>query len=389
MALVPLSYSLRSLVARRSATVLTVLVIGATVAVLAFMFMLQQGFATLFTEHGRDDVAVLLQPGSSSEGQSGFPLSRTEILIKGTPEFAEGADGQPLASAELFSAVRRFKLDGGETNVTLRGVQPKTFDIHGDGFELLEGRRFEPGADEIIVGQRLPNRIRDCRVDDVLTINTTPFRVVGVFACAGHHDSEVWADGDRLREALARPGYSRILAKLRPDADVAALAERLSGDQQVPAKAQTERAYLAAQTGALSVTLIGLGTFLAVLMGIAAVFTGVNAMLGSVTARTREIGILLSLGFRPWAVFLSFLMEAALLGVIGGLVGCAIVLPLNGVQTGTTNFQTFTEVAFAFRMTPTVLVTSVIFAVVLGLIGGAFPALRAARLRPTVALRRG
>jgi ABC-type antimicrobial peptide transport system permease subunit len=166
------------------------------------------------------------------------------------------------------------------------------------------------------------------------------------------------------------------------------LNERVKDDKEVPAKVMTERKYLASQTEYLSGTLILLGAFLAVVMGTAAVFTATNTMLAAISSRTHEIGILLAAGFRPFPVFLSFLFEALLLGLLGGVVGCLLSLPLNGVETGATNFNTFTEVAFAFRVTPMVLFTAVSFSLILGLIGGAIPAWRAARMVPVDALRR-
>ena len=388
MALVPLSYNLRSLFVRATSTLLTVFSIAATVAVLAGLLSLQQGFATMFQEQGREDLAVFLRPGATSEGESSFPRDRADILIKGTPEFAEADDGQPLASGELFLAIRRFKLGGGETNVPIRGVQPKTFDIHGDDLEIIEGEGFRPGFDEVIVGRRLVDRIRDCQIGEILMINTTPFRVVGVFRSKGAHESEIWGDAERLMEALERPSFNRVIAVLRPGTDMEAMVNRFADDQRTPAKVLTERVYLSSQTSALSAVFIGLGLFLATLMGIGAVFTGTSSMLAAIGARTREIGILLSIGFRPWALFVSFLFESVVIAILGGALGCLFVIPLNGIQTGTMNFQTFSEVAFAFRITPTVLISAVGFAMLLGVLGGTIPAWRAARLKPTEALRR-
>ena len=388
MALVPFSYNRRSLLARGSATALTVLSIGATVAVLAGMLALQQGFSRMFTERGRTDLAVFLRPGATSEGESAVPRNRADILIKSVPEIAVGDDGQPLASAELFLAVRLFKVDGSETNIALRGVQARTFDIHGDRLQFTSGRRFSPGADEVILGQSLVGRVRDGALGDVLMLNTTPFRVVGTFTATGQHESEIWGDADRLREALERSSYSRVVGVLRPGVDIEALATRLADDRQVPAKVMTERAYLESQSGLLSGTFLAVGGLLGILMGLAAVFTGTNSMLAAVSARSREIGIMLSLGFRPRALFLSFLLESALIGLLGGALGCLLVLPLAGVETGTTNMQTFSEVAFAFRVTPFVLGWAVSFAMLLGVLGGAIPAWQAARMAPTEALRR-
>jgi putative ABC transport system permease protein len=341
------------------------------------------------TERGRTDLAIFLRPGANSEGESAFDLTRAQIVLKETPEIALDEKGVPLASAEMFLAVSLPKNDGGKTNVPFRGVQQPTFAIHGDDFGIGDGRNFAPGTDEVIVGSALVDRMQNCRVGDVLFVNKTPFRVVGTFDARGSYASEIWGDVDRLREALKTDTYNRIFAKLKPGTSATELHERLKDDVRAPAKVQTERAYLSAQTGALSGLLTGLGIFLSIIMGVGAIFTGTNAMLSLVASRTHEIGILLATGFRPWAVFVAFLFEAALLGLYGGIVGCLLVLPLNGMQTGTTNFQTFTEIAFAFRFTPTVVISAIVTALVLGLIGGAFPALRAARMTPTQALRRG
>jgi len=385
--LVPLSYNLRSLWVRRASTLLTVVGIGATVAVLSGILALQQGFASLFAESGREDVAVFLRPGAPSEGESFFTRDRALQLIKTVPEIALGEEGQPLGAAEVYLAVRRDKLTGGETNVPIRGVQPATFALTPE-LTIVEGRNLAPGADEVIVGRRLTGRIQDCAVGDVIQLNTTPFRVVGTFAYDGPFESEIWGDLDRMLSALQRPGPSRVVAKLRPGTDVAALSERLQGDKEVPAKVQTERQYLASMSAVMSAILLSLGGVLATIMGIAAVFTATNTMLSALASRTHEVGILLAIGYRPGPIFLAFLLEAAALGVLGGVVGSLITLPLNGIETGTTNFNTFTEVAFAFRITTPVLLTAALFSLVLGLLGGAWPAWRAARMTPTEALRR-
>lgn len=388
MKLVPIRYNLRSLLVRRGPTVLTILGIAATVATVAGVLALQQGFRSLYAEAGRDDLAVVLRPGATAEGTSMFTREGATRIVKSTPEFALGNDGQPLASLECFLAVRRFRVDGGETNVPLRGVQPATFALRGDEVRIRDGRNLVPGADEVIVGSAITGRIRDCGLGDVLTINVTPFKVVGVFESDGPFGSEIWGDYDRMAAALERMGPNRVIAKLVPGADVEALDTRLRADKQTSAAVQTERRYLTSQTEFLSAILIALGSILGFVMGLAAIFTATNTMLSAVGARTYEIGILSATGFRGFPIFLSFLFESVLLGVIGGVLGALLVLPLNGLETGTTNFQTFTEVAFGFRITPTVLVTAVLFSLFLGVVGGTLPAWRAARMRPTEALRR-
>lgn len=389
MALVPLQYNFRSLIVRAGNTWLTVFSIAATVAVLAGILSLQQGFTTIFAGHGRDDLLILLRPGATSEGESAFDRERAQIACKEIAEIATGADGRPIAAAELYLAALLPRRDGSLTNMPLRGVQPATFAVHGDAIRIVEGENFHAGTDEVIVGRAASERLRDAHVGDVLQINVTPFRVVGVFESTGAYQSEIWGDVERVQAALQDDHFSRIIATLKPGADVAALADRLEHDQRIPAKAMTEKQYLDNQTGALTGLFVFLGSFLSVIMGIAAVFTGTNAMLSALAARTHEIGILLATGFRPFAVFVSFLLEAVLLGLLGGIVGVVLVLPLNGMQTGTTNFSTFTEVSFAFRTTPMAMAIAIAFAMLLGLIGGAVPAWRASRLLPTKALRRG
>ncbi|MBK8098458.1 MAG: ABC transporter permease [Planctomycetes bacterium] len=388
MALVPLRYNLRSLWVRSSSTLLTVCAIGATVAVLAGMLSLQQGFVTLFAERGRTDIAVFLRKGATSEGESGLTREQCAILTKEVAEVQKGDGDRPLASAELFLAVRRKKADGGETNVSLRGVEPLTFAIHGDDVGIVEGRNFQPGSDELILGEGLRARFPDLRVGETMQINVVPFKIVGIFAAKGGYRSEVWGDLDRLGEALQRPVRSRVIARVPEGTDLAAIQTRFADDLRVQPKVLTEAEYLTSQTQRLSLTFGILGGFLAFIMGIAAVFTGTNAMLAAISSRTHEIGILKALGFRPFAIFLAFQFEALLLGLLGGVLGCLAVLPLQGVETGTMN-QTFSEVTFAFRTTPAVMLNAVAFAAVLGLIGGAGPARRAAKMMPTTALRRG
>ncbi|HEB54435.1 MAG TPA: ABC transporter permease [bacterium] len=388
MALVPIRYNLRSLFVRWSSTVLTVCAVGATIAVFAGMLSMQQGFATLFQEKGRDDLAVFLRQGATSEGESGITLEQTEILKKEVPEVERNRQGQPLASAELYLAVRLRKFDGGETNVAIRGVEPMTFQIHGDDVRIVDGQNFTPGSDELIVGEGLLGRIANCNVGDTLRINTGTFRIVGTFAAKGGYRSEIWGDLERLAEALERPVRSRVLAKVAPGTDLQAIEDRYADDLRLQPKVLSEKDYLRSQTSDLSARFLFVGAFLAIIMGIGAVFTGTNSMLAAIGARTHEIGILKAIGYKPWAIFLAFVGESLLLGLLGGVAGCLMVLPFQGLETGTVN-STFSEVTFAFRTTPTALFVSIAFAALLGLVGGLFPAWRASRMTPTQALRRG
>jgi putative ABC transport system permease protein len=403
--LVPISYNLRSLLVRKSATLQTVLGIGATVAIVSGVIALQQGFSTMFTAGGRDDVAVFLRPGAANEGDSQFSRDRGLELIKTVPEIESGESG-PIAAMEAYLAVLLSPERGGVTNVPLRGVQPMTFELRKNELKIVEGRNFNPGSDELIVGKRLVGRIQNCEIGETIVLNKTPFLVVGVFDHPGQFAGEIWGDLDRLLSSMGRYGPNRVVAQLKagthigapdptavmfsddpPAPEPGSLAARLLEHNTVPAKVYSEKQFLASQTVMLTFMLGGLGVVLGLIMGLAAIFTATNTMLSAIASRTHEIGILLAMGFRPFPIFLSFLFESLVIGLIGGVAGCLMALPFNGLKAGTMNFQTFTEMAFAFKVTPVVLATAVFFSLVLGLLGGAWPAWRAARLKPTDAIR--
>jgi len=395
---IPLSYNLRSLFVRKSATALTVLGIGATVAIFAGVLALQQGFVTMLSGKGREDVAVFLRPGATGETDSQFRRDLGLKLIKQTPEIEQGPNG-PLASMECYFAALKPRMDGGSVNVPMRGVQPTTFEIREGEIRFVEGRNFTPGADEVIVGRKLTDRIQNCRVGDVLQLNTTPYKVVGVFDHDGSFASEVWGDLDRFLATLDRYGPNRVIAKLSPGtligdpeaeggAAPGSLSKRLADDTEVPAKVMSEKQFLLSQTRMLGGVLSFLGLALALVMGVGAVLTAINTMLAAISARTSEIGILLSIGYRPLPIFIAFFLESIVLCLLGGVAGCLMALPFNGIETGTMNGNTFSEVAFAFRVDAAVMTQAVIFSLVLGVLGGLWPALRACRMTPTQALRR-
>lgn len=387
--LVPLSYPIRSLLVRWQASVFSALGIAMTIAVLCGVFALRNGFESLHAETGRADVIVYLRKGATSEGESGVTLDRVNTY-KARPEVALDETGQPLAAGECYLALFLEKADDlGLVNVPIRGIEPASIKIQGDTFKIVDGRLLAFGADEIIVGKPLATRIHHCQLGDTLMVNVTPFKVVGVFEHTGAYRSEIWGDIDRITAALERPMRQRVVAKLRPGTDVDAVIEEMSNDKRLPSKVMTERDYFLSQTDVLGGVLGFLGTLLAAILGVAAVLGAANTMLAAVGARTHEVGVLRSLGFSSLGILLGFLLEAALIGLVGGVIGCLLVLPLNGLETGTMNWNTFTENAFAFRVDASLMLTAVTIAVVLGVVGGLVPALRASRLKPVEAMRRG
>jgi putative ABC transport system permease protein len=386
--LLPLRYSLRNVAVRRASALLTMLGIALTVAVFAGVLALREGFQSLYRSRGDPDIAIYMRPGASSEGESVIRREDAEVLVKSRPEVAKDAGGRPLAAAETYLAVYLEKKGGGGlTNVPLRGIQPMSLELMDDHVELVAGRWLEFGSDEVVVGEPLLERMEGAQIGDTITLNITPFKVVGVFHHDGAQAGEIWGDVERMMEALDRPFYQRVVARVVPGTDFAALAEEMEGDVRVPSKVQAEPAYLAAQTTFLSGTLNFLAYFLTIVMGASAVLGAVNTMLASVAARTHEIGVLMAVGYRRFAVFLTFLFEAALIGLLGGAAGVLMVLPFDGLQTGLTNFNTFTDVSFAFEVSPSLIGTAFGLSFVLGLVGGTLPAWRASRLVPVEALR--
>jgi ABC-type lipoprotein release transport system permease subunit len=437
----PIGYSWRNLLVRRASTLFTALGIALTVAVFCGVFSLRNGFEQLYRPRGSLDLALYLRPGATSEGESGITREQANILLKERPEILRDAAGEPMAAAETYLAVYMRKLDGGLTNVPLRGVQPMSFRVHEEPPRIVEGRMLQWGADEVIVGAPLTGRMQGCRVGETLTLNLTPFRVVGVFEAPGAYGGEVWGDVERMMEALERPVFQRVIARIDPavigreaaTALAAREAESASTNAQLEAKAAaeneervreglepvpfeaetfvpyptpieeldwqlrqdpraplsivSERAYLAKQTTFLSGGLLFLAIFLTLVMGVAAILGAMNTMIASVAARVHEVGVLRAIGYRPGQIFWAFTLESALIGVVGGVLGLCLVAPFHGVETGATNWNTFTDVSFSFALSPRIAIAAFSIAFVLGLIGGALPALRAASLQPVDALR--
>jgi ABC-type antimicrobial peptide transport system permease subunit len=386
--LVPWSYPVRSILVRWPASLFSALGIAMTVAVLCGVFALRDGFEAVLVEHGADDVLVYLRPGAKSEGESAIPRSKVELYKKERPEVARDESGQPLAAGECFLALFLTPASGeGLMMIPIRGVEPASRKIQGSKFRILTGRDIRFGSNELIVGEPVSRRVKGAKVGESITINTTPFEVVGVYRHDGAYNSEIWGDVDRIAAVLDRPVRQRVIAKVRPGTDVAAVVAELDKDKQLKAKVQTERVYLKAQTTVLGSVLTVLGTLLTSVLGIAAVLGAANTMLASVGSRTREVGILRAVGFGEGAILAAFLVEAALIGLVGGVMGGLLVLPLDGIETGTLNWNSFTDVSFAFRVDAGLLLTAIGVAVLLGVLGGVVPSWRASRLSPVEALR--
>ncbi len=382
-----LSYNLRSLLVRWQVTLLAMVGIALVVAVFGVLMSMSEGFATALRATGSDRNAMVVQRGSASELTSWVPQDQRALIVV-HDLVARGADGQPLVSPEIVVVTNKPKRDGTPTNVNLRGVTPRAFEVRG-GLAITKGRRFTPGLDEIIVGERIAERVPGLELGQKVRLQKKDWTVVGHFLSqGGAFESEIWGDHDVFSQEFQRQGGSNALCVrlVRPDA-VAGLDSWVRLQPQMQLQALSERKYYEDQAGPLSKTLGVVATAVAFIMGIGAVFGAMNTMYAIVASRTREVGTLRALGFPRRVVLLSFVSEAVFLALVGGLLGCLLALPMNGFSTGTGQTQSFSEIAFAFRVTPAILQRCLVFAVAMGFLGGLLPAVRAARLPITVALR--
>jgi putative ABC transport system permease protein len=384
----PLYYNVRNVRVRWQLTLLAIFGIALVVAVFAVLMSMSAGFENALRSTGRPDNAIVVQRGSSSELTSAVPLEHRNMIVV-DDRVARDASGQPLASWELVVVVGLPRAsDGQPANVTLRAVTPKAFAVRG-GIRIVEGRTFKPGLDEVIVGRKLTTRIRGLGLGGNVKYQQKLFKIVGTFESeGGAFESEIWGDYDTLAAIFQRgEGSNSLVLRMKDPAAIPELDRWIRAQPQMQLEAVPERKYYEDQAGPLARALRGLAAFVAVVMGIGAVFGAINTMYAIVSARTREIGTLRALGFPRRAILASFLIESVILAVIGGAIGCVLAFPMNGFTTGTGQTQSFSEIAFAFRITPQIVATGMVLAVLMGLLGGLLPALRGARLPITSALR--
>ena len=383
----PLSYNVRNLRSRWKVTLLAIFGIALVVAAFVTILSMARGFNIALSSTGSDNNAIVTQRGSMSELTSWIDIGNAN-LIAVDPRIARGDDGKPLASCEVVVITARpAKESGLPTNITFRGVTPTAFKVR-NGIEIVDGRMFTPGLFEVIVGKKIADRLQGMNVGSTIPIQRKNWKVVGLFTADGSSfESEIWGDYDAMAPAIGRNGGCESLtARLTKPAVLSAFDKDLRANPQFQLQADSEKQYYENLAGPTAGALMGLAAFVAVVMGIGAVFGAMNTMYAIVSQRTREIGTLRALGFSRFSILFSFVMESVLLALIGGLLGCLVALPMNG-YTAATGTNAFSELAFAFKITPSLLIVGLVFAVVMGFIGGLLPALRASRMPITRALR--
>ena len=387
---IPVTYNVRSLMQRPVSTLATATGIGFVVAILIGALALASGFHAALVGTGSPRNVIVLRTGADSELSSG--LSRDAVnILRAQPEVATDAQGRPLVSGELFVVVAKPRLGfHGSSNVPVRGIDPSGFALRSQ-VKVVHGRMFTPATDEVIVGRRIARRFAGCELGDKIRFGQRDFTVVGHFDAAGSaFESEIWGDFTVLGPATGRENvYQSLTFTMRDTAQFRALRERLEKDPRLGVQVRTERGWYAEQSRLLTGVIRVAGVFITLIMAVGAIFGAVNTMYAAVGSRTREIATLYVLGFSPFAVWLSFLIESVLLSLLGGVIGCVLALPINGITSSTTNWSSFSEVAFAFRVTPAALLAGMVFAAAMGVVGGFLPALRAARQTIASSLRAG
>ncbi len=386
MKVIPFSYSLRNLWARRLTTALTAGGMALVVFVFAAVLMLDQGLKETLVETGQPDNVVVIRKGSETEVQSVIERGQA-ALIESLPQLARGG-GVPLVSKETVVLITLAKRDSEKpANVIIRGVGPAGALLRPQ-LRIAEGRMFAPGSNEIIVGSSIAARFRGMGLGDPVRFGGRDWRVVGVFdAGKSGFDSEIWGDADQLLQTFRRNAFSSVVFRL-VDASAFADARRtLEDDPRLTLEAKLERTFYADQSAMLANFINILGLTLSVIFSIGAVIGAAITMYAAVASRTGEIGTLRALGFRKSSVLLAFMVESLLLSLLGGLAGLAAASLMQVFTISTMNWQSFSELAFSFRLTLPIAVKTLLFALGMGLVGGFMPAARAARMNIVSALR--
>ena len=384
---IPLSYVARNLAARKVTTALTAGGLALVVYVFATVLMLDEGLRQTLVDTGSWDNVLVIRRASETEVQSGVDREQAAVVAS-QPEIAIASGGARMVSKETVVLISLNKRGSEKpSNVVIRGVGPQAALLRPQ-VRIVEGRMFRPGSSEIIAGRSIAGRFAGAGIGERLRFGLRDWTVVGLFDAGGSaFDSEIWGDCDQLMQAFRRNAYSSVIFRL-VDADAFdAVKARLESDPRLTVGAKRETVYYAEQSEQLSAFIRYLGITLSVIFSSGAIIGAMITMYASVATRTGEIGTLRALGFRRRSILWAFLLESLLMGAIGGAAGIGLASLMQWVSFSTTNFQTFSELAFSFTLTGKIVAESMIFALVMGLLGGFLPAARAARLKIVDALR--
>jgi putative ABC transport system permease protein len=385
---IPVIYNLRSVKARWTSAIVAVVGIAGTVGVFVAMLSLARGFKATLVSSGSEDNAIIMRAGATSEMTGGVTIDTVKI-VQDAPGIARASDGPLVTPEVVLVAPIPLKSTGTDANVQVRGVSKNVLEIRKN-IKIVEGRMFTPGLTEIVVGKNANASYTGLTLGNTINLGTGHWLIVGIFDAGGSaFDSEIWGDAHLIGPAYNRPDifFQSITAHLASPNSLQQLKDSLTTDPRLNVDVTREIDYYSKQSTRLTTLITVLGGLVASIMAIGAVFGALNTMYSAVSERGREIATMRALGFGGPSVVFSFVIEALLIAFVGGLIGCIAVLPLNGLTTGAMNLQTFSHLAFAFKITPELLVKGIIFALAMGLIGGFLPAVRAAVQPVATALR--
>lgn len=384
---IPLFYSFRNLWTRRLTTALTASGMALVVFVFAATLMLAAGLQQTLVATGSHDNVIVIRKASASEVQSGIDRAQASI-VESQPEIAVGTDGAPLIAKEIVVLISLPKrATGRPSNVVIRGIGAQSSVLRPQVL-LVEGRMPRPGSFEVIAGRSTAQRFRGGGLHETLRFGMRDWTVVGLFdAGKTGYSSEIWGDADQLMQAFRRPVYSSVLFRLRDAGDLEKVKQRIESDPRLTLEAKRETRYYADQSEMMATFLRIMGITLTVMFSLGAVIGAMITMYAAVANRTAEIGTLRALGFRRESILAAFLLESVLLGLTGGCGGLFFASFMQLFTISTVNWQTFSELAFSFTLTPGITAASLAFSLVMGIVGGFFPAVRAARMNIVEALR--
>lgn len=386
--MIPIVYNVRSVARRPVSTALTALGVGLVVAVFIGMLALSNGFRAALRKTGSSANALVLRKGADSELSSGLGRD-VASMVAADPHVATGTDGRPLVSPEVYVLIPLAKsFDTTQiANVVVRGISDQAWQVRSN-VKVIAGQKPTSGRAEICVGSRLTQRFPHTHVGQTLRFAGRDWSVTCNFTAGGSaFESEIWGENEQFMPVFRGEVFQSISFRLKDPAAFDEAQRSLQADKRMTVDVHRESTFYAQQSQLLSNILNILAIVITSIMAVGAVFGAINTMYAAISSRAPEIGVLMTLGFRPGSVLVSFLAESAFIALLGGILGCVFALPLNGIVTSTTNWSSFSEIAFSFRVTPTLLLIGVVFALVMGVVGGFFPALRAARLQVVQALR--
>ena len=378
--------SLRSVPERWGPSLVIIVGLAGVVAVFTALLAMAEGFQSTLKSTGRDDVALVLRGGSSAELNSGLPRDQA-TLIKQVPGVRQGGAGEPLASAEMIVIAELLKTgDKTGSNITVRGVEPAAFALRPQ-LRIIDGRKFQPGLRELIVGRGVAQEFEGARLGATLRMRGSDWRVVGVFESGDANESELWADLEVAQTTFNRQGFSAVRLQLESAAGLKTVKDALAADPRLNVDVESEQQYYSGQTRQFRQTIGMLAGVVTLIMALGATFAALNTMYAAVGTRAREIATLRAIGFGGTPVVISVMIESLVLALAGGAIGALLAYLLFNNLAVSTLGANFSQVVFQFKVTPMLVQRGLLIALVIGMFGGLLPALRAARLPVTTALR--